>query len=71
MESLYWIDSPPTTALFNLILDGSHSYIANSLIVHNKDGDGSSGSGGNGGGSDSSGGSDNSVESYVHVFEYI
>ncbi|PTT50908.1 hypothetical protein DBR19_12655, partial [Aeromonas sp. HMWF014] len=27
VESLYWIDSPPTTALFNLILDGSHSYI--------------------------------------------
>ncbi|RQM58794.1 hypothetical protein EHZ64_18645, partial [Aeromonas enteropelogenes] len=46
VESLCWIDAPPTTALFNLILDGSHSYIANELIVHNKDGDGNSGGGG-------------------------
>ena len=58
VESLYWVDSPPTTALFNLILDGSHSYIANSLIVHNKGGDGGSGgnSGGSGGNSGSGGG---------------
>ncbi|WP_429165191.1 Hint domain-containing homing endonuclease [Aeromonas rivipollensis] len=58
IESLYWVDSPPTTALFNLILDGSHSYIANSLIVHNKGGDGGSGgnSGGSGGNSGSGGG---------------
>ncbi|MFQ2192373.1 hypothetical protein [Aeromonas jandaei] len=48
VESIYWIDAPPTTELFNLVLNGTHSYIANSLIVHNKDG--------NGGGSDSSGG---------------
>ncbi|WP_323940729.1 Hint domain-containing protein [Aeromonas hydrophila] len=54
VESLCWLDAPPTTALFNLILDGSHSYIANGLIVHNKDGDGS----GNGGGGSSGGGSD-------------
>lgn len=62
VESLYWVDSPPTTALFNLILDGSHSYIANSLIVHNKGGDGGSGgnSGGGGGGNSGSGGSDHS-----------
>lgn len=66
VESLYWVDSPPTTALFNLILDGSHSYIANSLIVHNKGGDGgsggNSGSGGgnNGGGGNSGGGGSNS-----------
>ncbi|MBQ4665837.1 hypothetical protein [Aeromonas hydrophila] len=52
VESLCWLDAPPTTALFNLILDGSHSYVANGLIVHNKDGDGS----GNGGGGSSSGG---------------
>ncbi|MFQ2229337.1 hypothetical protein ACK32Z_20850 [Aeromonas hydrophila] len=61
VESLCWLDAPPTTALFNLILDGSHSYVANGLIVHNKDGDGSGGgsSGGGGGGSSSgSGGSD-------------
>ncbi|MFQ2220497.1 hypothetical protein ACK32O_16910 [Aeromonas enteropelogenes] len=62
VESLCWIDAPPTTALFNLILDGSHSYIANELIVHNKDGDGNSGGSGSGGGggnsSSGSGGSD-------------
>ncbi|MGK8176423.1 hypothetical protein ACRS1R_15285 [Aeromonas dhakensis] len=62
VESLCWIDAPPTTALFNLILDGSHSYVANGLIVHNKDGDGNGGGGGSsggggGGGSDSDGGS--------------
>ncbi|MFM5029441.1 Hint domain-containing homing endonuclease [Aeromonas rivipollensis] len=62
VESLYWVDSPPTTALFNLILDGSHSYIANSLIVHNKGGDGGSGgnSGSGGGGGNSGGGGSNS-----------
>ncbi|MGE6197645.1 Hint domain-containing homing endonuclease [Aeromonas media] len=62
VESLYWVDSPPTTALFNLILDGNHSYIANSLIVHNKGGDGGSGgNSGSGGGSNSgSGGGSNS-----------
>lgn len=62
VESLCWMDAPPTTALFNLILDGSHSYIANELIVHNKDGDGNRGGGGSGGGggnsSSGSGGSD-------------
>lgn len=55
VESLCWLDAPPTTALFNLILDGSHSYVANGLIVHNKDGDGSGG-GSSGSGSDSDGG---------------
>lgn len=60
VESLCWIEASPTTALFNLLLDGSHSYIANELIVHNKDGDGgSSGGGDSGGGSNSGGGSDN------------
>ncbi|MFM4807724.1 Hint domain-containing protein [Aeromonas hydrophila] len=59
VESLCWLGAPPTTALFNLILDGSHSYVANGLIVHNKDGDGSGGGSGNGGGGSSSGGSDN------------
>ncbi|HAT2711896.1 TPA: hypothetical protein I8303_000579 [Aeromonas hydrophila] len=64
VESLCWLDAPPTTALFNLILDGSHSYVANGLIVHNKDGDGSGGGSGNSGGGSgggsgsSSGGSD-------------
>ncbi|TFF78190.1 hypothetical protein DRM94_06230, partial [Aeromonas taiwanensis] len=70
VESLCWLDAAPTTALFNLILDGSHSYIANGLIVHNKGGDdsgssdggGSQGSGSSGGGNDSGGsqGSDSS-----------
>ncbi|MCQ4054172.1 Hint domain-containing protein [Aeromonas sp. SG16] len=60
VESLYWIDAPPTTELFNLVLNGTHSYIANSLIVHNKDGNGG-GSDHSGGGSDhGGGGSDNS-----------
>ena len=63
VESLCWIEASPTTALFNLLLDGSHSYIANELIVHNKDGDGGSGGsssgGGNSGGGSNSGGSDN------------
>ncbi|MBL0572895.1 hypothetical protein JD522_05500 [Aeromonas hydrophila] len=58
VESLCWLDAPPITALFNLILDGSHSYVANGLIVHNKDGDGSGGGSGNGGGGSSGGGSD-------------
>ncbi len=55
VESIYWIDAPPTTELFNLVLNGTHSYIANSLIVHNKDGNGG-GSDHGGGGSDNSGG---------------
>uniref|UniRef100_UPI002B4749E7 Hint domain-containing protein n=4 Tax=Aeromonas caviae TaxID=648 RepID=UPI002B4749E7 len=65
VASLSWVDAPPATALFNLILDGCHSYVANGLIVHNKGGDGggNSGSGGSnngGGGSNSSGGGSNS-----------
>lgn len=63
VESLCWIEASPTTALFNLLLDGSHSYIANELIVHNKDGDGGSGGssgGGNSGGGSNSGSSSNS-----------
>ncbi|HDX8367228.1 hypothetical protein DYE42_02685 [Aeromonas dhakensis] len=60
LESLCWIDAPPTTALFNLILDGNHSYVANGLIVHNKDGDGNSGGGDSGGGSSSGGGGSDS-----------
>ncbi|WDF93541.1 hypothetical protein [Aeromonas dhakensis] len=60
VESLCWLDAPPTTALFNLILDGSHSYVANGLIVHNKDGDGNSGGGGSSGGSSSGGGGSDS-----------
>ena len=58
VASLSWVDAPPATALFNLILDGSHSYVANGLIVHNKGGDGGSNS--SGGGSNSSGGGNSS-----------
>ncbi|TNH74576.1 hypothetical protein [Aeromonas veronii] len=62
VESLCWIEASPTTALFNLLLDGSHSYIANELIVHNKDGGGGDSGGGSNsnGGSNSGGGSDDS-----------
>ena len=82
VESLFWIEASPTTALFNLLLDGSHSYIANELIVHNKDGDGGSSGGGDsgggsnrgggsnsggGGGSDSDGGSDDSGDQGEHA----
>ncbi|WP_421283298.1 hypothetical protein [Aeromonas veronii] len=60
VESLCWIKAPPTTALFNLLLDGNHSYIANELIVHNKDGDGGSGGSSSGGGNSGGGGGSNS-----------
>ncbi|MGL6265640.1 hypothetical protein ACSZNL_03365 [Aeromonas jandaei] len=60
VESLYWIDAPPTTELFNLVLNGTHSYIANSLIVHNKDGNGGGNDNSGGGGDHGGGGSDNS-----------
>ncbi|WP_421214837.1 hypothetical protein [Aeromonas jandaei] len=60
VESLYWIDAPPTTELFNLILNGTHSYIANSLIVHNKDGNGGGSDNSGGGGDHGGGGNDNS-----------
>ncbi|MDX7862994.1 hypothetical protein SJS78_02680, partial [Aeromonas caviae] len=55
VASLFWVDAPPATALFNLILDGSHSYVANGLIVHNKGGDGG-GNSGSGGGNSGGGG---------------
>ncbi|MGL4766309.1 MAG: hypothetical protein ACRC2N_14985 [Aeromonas sp.] len=58
VESIYWIDAPPTTELFNLVLNGTHSYIANSLIVHNKDGNGGGNDHGGGGNDNSGGGSD-------------
>ncbi|MGN5114498.1 hypothetical protein [Aeromonas jandaei] len=58
VESIYWIDAPPTTELFNLVLNGTHSYIANSLIVHNKDGNGGGSDHGGGGNDNSGGGSD-------------
>ncbi|MFL9625782.1 hypothetical protein [Aeromonas jandaei] len=60
VESIYWIDAPPTTELFNLVLNGTHSYIANSLIVHNKDGNGGGSDNSGGGGDHGGGGSDNS-----------
>lgn len=32
VESIYWIDAPPTTELFNLVLNGTHSYIDSQFI---------------------------------------
>ena len=41
-------EGTPEDRLYNLILDGDHSYVANGFVVHNKGGDG--GQGGDGGG---------------------
>jgi len=54
---------PLEITLFNLILDGDHSYIAADFVVHNKGGDGGGDGGGDSGGdsdSDDSGDDDNS-----------
>ena len=66
LEALAAVEDDPKTPLFNLLLDGDHSYVADGWIVHNKEGDrrqlnataaGSDGGGSDGGGSDG-GGSD-------------
>ena len=52
------ISADPRTELFNLLLNGDHSYFADGYLVHNKDGGDNSGSSGgdnSGEGSDSSG----------------
>jgi hypothetical protein len=52
LEALAAVDADPATPLFNLLLDGDHSYVADGWIVHNKAGDTDGGSsGGDGGGS--------------------
>ena len=59
LEAIAGMTDEPSTPLFNLLLDGDHSYVADGWIVHNKnaDGDGGGGSdGGGGGGSDGGGG---------------
>lgn len=40
LEALAAVTAAPETPLFNLLLDGDHSYVADGWIVHNKDGDG-------------------------------
>src|SRR4051812_12695297 len=61
LESISAVEGDPETTLYNLLLDGDHSYVANGWIVHNKEGDGGTdGSGGTSGGdagSSDSGGS--------------
>ena len=52
-------DAPANTPVFNLLLDGDHTYFADDFLVHNKGGDG----GGGGGDSGESGSSDDSGES--------
>ncbi|GJB61781.1 hypothetical protein KAM374_43170 [Aeromonas caviae] len=66
VASLSWVDAPPATALFNLILDGSHSYVANGLIVHNKGGDGGGNSGSGGGNSGGGGSNSGGAGSHLH-----
>ena len=66
LELLSAIAADPSTPLYNLLLDGDHSYVADGWIVHNKEGDGGAdtdggggdggGDGGDGGGGDGSGG---------------
>jgi hypothetical protein len=57
LEALASTEAAPDTPLFNLLLDGDHSYVADGWIVHNKDGGETGGeSGGSAaGGSDSDG----------------
>jgi Hom_end-associated Hint len=69
LEALAAVEGDPRMLLFNLLLDGDHSYVADGWIVHNKEGDagggaaggsdgrGAAGDGSAGGGSDG-GGSD-------------
>jgi Hom_end-associated Hint len=46
-------DADPQTIVYNLLLDGDHSYVANGFVVHNKGGE--SGGGGERGGEDRGG----------------
>ncbi len=38
LEALAAVEADPGTPLFNLLLDGDHSYVADGWIVHNKEG---------------------------------
>jgi len=58
LERIDSIEADPRMVVYNLLLDGDHSYVANGFVVHNKGGDDSGGgeSGGSGGGESGSGG---------------
>ena len=45
LELLSATGADPSTPLFNLLLDGDHSYVADGWIVHNKDGNADGGGG--------------------------
>jgi len=64
LRALTAVPADPETVVYNLILDGDHSYFADRFLVHNKGGeggDGGDGGEGSGSGSDGSGsGSDGS-----------
>lgn len=53
---LHFETRPAETPVYNLLLDGDHTYVANGFVVHNKDGDGGGGEGGDSSGSGSDGG---------------
>jgi hypothetical protein len=56
LEALSATDGDRDTPLFNLLLDGDHSYVADGWIVHNKEGDGGGpGTGGHAGGTTGAG----------------
>src|SRR4051812_26948634 len=56
LESISAVEGDSETTLYNLLLDGDHSYVANGWIVHNKEGDGGTDAGGTDAGGDASGG---------------
>ncbi|MFO1047675.1 MAG: Hint domain-containing protein [Geminicoccaceae bacterium] len=56
LEAVVGTTGASSTPLFNLLLDGDHSYVADGWIVHNKSADGAGSDGGGGGGSDGGGG---------------
>lgn len=55
LRELTAVEADPETVVYNLLLDGDHSYVANGFVVHNKDGDDGSGGGDDGGGDDGGG----------------
>lgn len=57
LEVIESIAGEPGLTVYNLLLDGNHTYIADGFLVHNKGGDGGSSGSGEGGSSGSSGGS--------------
>ncbi|NIA67727.1 hypothetical protein HBA54_03910 [Pelagibius litoralis] len=56
LERIESVSADPAMLVYNLLLDGDHSYIANGLIVHNKGGEGGESGGGNSGGGEHGGG---------------